>query len=176
MSRIGKSPINFTTDVNVSYKDTLLTISGPKGKLERFIDPLIELKVENNIISLTPKKINNDTKAKWGLYRALVNNMVQGVTSGFSKTLEINGVGYKAKVQGDYLNLSLGFSHEIKIEIPEEIKVSSPKATIVEISSHDKEKLGQFAANIRRLRPPEPYKGKGVKYSDEYIIRKVGKK
>jgi len=121
-------------------------------------------------------KSDKDSRSKWGLYRALINNMVVGVKQGFKKTLEIKGVGYKASVKDGFLNLSLGYSHDIKIEVPDNIAISIIKATTIELSSYDKEMLGLFASNIKKLRMPEPYKGKGVRYLGEFIVRKEGKK
>ena len=176
MSRIGSQPIIIPKGVDVKLENNFIEIKGPKGELKRSLDSDITVeKVEETIIV---NKLS-DTKAskqKWGLFRSLINNMVVGVTEGFSKTLNIEGVGYKAVLQNKFLTLSLGYSHDIKFEIPQSLEVKCPKPTIIELSSYDKESLGQSAAIIRSLRPPEPYKGKGVRYSDEYIIRKEGKK
>ena len=176
MSRIGSQPIIIPKGVDVKFENNIIKIKGPKGELKRSLDNDIAVKkVEETIIvdSLFDTKAS---KQKWGLFRSLVNNMVVGVTEGFSKTLNIEGVGYKAVLQNKFLTLSLGYSHDIKFEIPESLEVKCPKPTIIELSSYDKESLGQSAAIIRSLRPPEPYKGKGIRYSDEYIIRKEGKK
>jgi len=176
MSKIGKQPISIPTGVNVSFTDGILDIKGEKGSLSKKIPSNISIKIEGTevIVALD----NNDTKhdrAMWGTWRALINNMVIGVSDGFSKTLEYKGVGYKAVVEGKAINLSLGFSHDIKFPAPEGIEFSTEKNAIT-ISGIDKELVGQVAAKIRKLRPPEPYKGAGIKYQGEVIRRKEGKK
>ncbi len=176
MSRIGSQPITLPEAVSVAINGQDITVKGPKGELSRVIDGDIAVAQNENQLVFTRKSNSKTAKQKWGLFRSLVNNMVQGVNSGFTKTLEINGVGYKAAVKNKFLTLNLGYSHEIKFEIPATVEVKCPKPTVVELSSFDNEALGQAAAVIRSLRKPEPYKGKGVKYSDEYIFRKEGKK
>ena len=176
MSRVGSKSITIPSDVKVTIADSLVSVDGPKGKLSCNITGAVKVINDNNIINLSISKTDKDTRSLWGLYRSLINNMIVGVKDGFKKTLEINGVGYKANTKDGFLNLSLGFSHDVKIEIPSHVSVNVVKATIIELESHDKELLGLFASNIKKLRLPEPYKGKGVKYLGEYIIRKEGKK
>ncbi len=176
MSRVGSKPIIIPSDVKVSIDNSLVSVQGPKGNLFCTIVGAVNVEFKDNVISLTTTKSDKDTRSRWGLYRSLINNMVTGVKDGFSKTLEINGVGYKASFNNGFLNLSLGFSHDVKIEVPAEITINVPKATTIELSSYDKELLGLFASNIKKLRLPEPYKGKGVRYLGEYIVRKEGKK
>lgn len=173
MSRVGKKPICIPNGVTVEKQDLSLLVKGPKGEQRVTVDTSVVVEIESDLVKVS---VNNNEKAKWGLYRTLISNAVEGVSKGFSKVLEINGVGYKASVKDNFISLSLGLSHEVRIEIPESIEAKPLKATVLEISSFDKEKLGQFAAVIRDLRLPEPYKGKGIKYEDEYIFRKEGKK
>ena len=176
MSRVGSKAIIIPSDVKVAIVDSLVSVEGPKGTLSCSITGAVKVCNDNNTINLTITKSDKDTRSLWGLYRSLINNMVVGVKEGFKKTLVIYGVGYKANTKDGFLNLSLGFSHDVKIEIPSEITVNVIKATTIELESHDKELLGLFASNIKKLRLPEPYKGKGVKYLGEYIVRKEGKK
>lgn len=175
MSRIGKAPIPIPAGVEVKQDGDHITIKGPKGQLERDLHPNITVEVIENEIVCTRPDDSKQNRSLHGLTRALINNMVQGVTQGFSKTLEIDGVGYRAQKNGKVLTLNIGFSHPVEIEDPEgvETKIESPTRVIVE--GIDKESVGQHAANIRAKRPPEPYKGHGIKYSDERIRRKVGK-
>jgi len=176
MSRIGKRPVAIPNGVTAEIKEGTLSVKGPKGTLSIGLSDLIEYKVEDSEIQVNPA---NDTKAArqfWGMQRTLVSNLVEGVTDGFTKVLEINGVGYRAQAKGATLNLQLGFSHDINLSVPEGLEVKTPDQTTVEISGIDKQKVGQFAAEIREWRKPEPYKGKGVKYRGEYIFRKEGKK
>ena len=176
MSRIGMQPINIPQGVTVKLEDFHIMIKGPKGELQRPIDNDVLVEQKDNQIIVSKRSNNKAAVQKWGLFRSLINNMVSGVTEGYSKTLNIEGVGYKASVNNNYLTLNLGYSHEVKYEIPKSVEIKCPKPTIIELSSFDKEELGQSAAIIRSLRGPEPYKGKGIRYSDEYIIRKEGKK
>ena len=176
MSRIGKKAVAIPAGVTATIADGTLTVKGPKGQLSLGLSDLIDYKVEGEEIQVNPA---NDTKAArsfWGMQRTLVSNLVEGVTEGFSKTLEITGVGYRAKAQGKTLNLQLGFSHDVNLPVPEGLEVKTPDQTTVEISGSDKQSVGQFAAEIRRWRKPEPYKGKGIKYRGEYVFRKEGKK
>lgn len=176
MSRIGKKAVAIPAGVTATIAEGTLTVKGPKGQLSMGLSELIDYKVEGEEIQVNPA---NDTKAArsfWGMQRTLVSNLVEGVTEGFSKTLEITGVGYRAKAQGKTLNLQLGFSHDVDLPVPEGLEVKTPDQTTVEISGSDKQSVGQFAAEIRRWRKPEPYKGKGIKYRGEYVFRKEGKK
>ncbi len=175
MSRIGNKPILLPADVTVTVKNHTVDVKGPKGELTFDFNADINVEVVGNEVLV---KRPNDTK--WmktihGTTRALVHNMVEGVSKGFTKTLEINGVGYRAQLQGNKVVLSIGYSHQVELEIPQGLKVETPKATVINISGIDKQLVGQFAAEIREVRKPEPYKGKGIKYSDEHIRRKEGK-
>ncbi len=174
MSRIGKQPIPLPNGVKVEIKDEKVTVKGPKGYLERGFVPLVSLETDGPSVVVKPADDSRQARAFHGLFRTLVNNMVVGVSTGFSKQLELVGVGYKADLQGKTLNLAVGYSHPVNFPLPEgiEAKIDRQKITI---SGIDKEVVGQTAAKIRALRPPEPYKGKGIKYSDEIIRRKAGK-
>jgi large subunit ribosomal protein L6 len=175
MSRIGKKSITIPSGVEVSLKDQEIKVKGPKGELERTIRPEIKVLVENNEIKVSPCKETKKTMAFWGLTRALLNNMVVGVSQGFEKKLQIEGVGYKALMDGQDLVLSLGFSHPVKVKAPQGVTFSVEK-NIVTLSGIDIEKVTQTAASIRKVKPPEPYKGKGIRYFGEIIKKKVGKK
>jgi large subunit ribosomal protein L6 len=175
MSKIGKKPIEIPKDVSVDLTGQHITIKGPRGTLGRDLPPLVSVRVENGIIYVSAKEKRIQSREQWGLSRALVANMVAGVMSGFSKTLEFSGVGYKAQVKGDTLELSLGFTHPIVVKAPTGVAFQADKNTIT-ISGSDKEMIGQIAAEIRKARPPEPYKGSGIKYQGEIIKRKAGKK
>lgn len=176
MSRIGNQPIAIPEGVTVTIDGQKVVVKTQKGELSRVLDSEISAQIVDNQVIVTKRSNSKVAKQKWGLYRTLINNMVLGLTEGFTKTLNIEGVGYRANVQGQFLNLSLGFSHEVKFSIPGSIQAKCPKPTIIELTSYDKEALGEAAAKIRSLRPPEPYKGKGVRYEGEYIVRKEGKK
>lgn len=175
MSRIGKKLIVMPAGVSAKIENNVLTISGPKGSLTQEIDKNIKTNINGQELSFEVIKNTQDSNAKHGLYRALANNMVVGVSEGFKKTLLIAGVGYKASVSGNKLMLSLGFSHPVEIIIPSDIQVACPSVTEIAVSGIDKQKVGQFASNIKDLRPVEPYHGYGVRYSDQVVIRKVGK-
>jgi large subunit ribosomal protein L6 len=176
MSRIGKKPVAIPSGVTVDLNGKDLTAKGPKGTLHMtFVDDVVAT-VENNVISVQPRNSGQKSRSMWGMQRTLADNIVTGVSKGFSRTLEINGVGYRAALRGRELQLQLGFSHEVLYPLPEGIEVQCPEPTKVVISGIDKQKVGHVAAEIREYRKPEPYKGKGVKYSDEYIYRKEGKK
>ena len=175
MSRIGKSPITVPAQVKVDVKGKKISVQGPKGKLDMELPRRTSLKIEGDKIVVSRDGEDAEAKAMHGLGRALINNMVLGVSVGFSKKLEINGVGFKAAVQGNVVNLSLGYSHPINYPIPAQIKVTVEENTKVTIEGPSKQVVGQVASEIRAYYPPEPYKGKGVKYSDEKIIRKEGK-
>ncbi len=175
MSRVGKKPISIPEKVNVSLKDRLITVKGSKGTLSRTIHDDVDLKVEGNVIQVVIQNEDRKSRALQGLTRSLVNNMVTGVSSGFERVLEINGIGYRAEVKGKALILNLGYSNPVNFELPDGVSASVDRNTVIKLSAIDKEKLGQTAASIRKLRPPEPYKGKGIKYAEERIIRKAGK-
>ena len=175
MSRIGKQPITIPAKVKVDVKGSKVFVEGPKGKLDMQIPRRTAFKVEGTNITVTRDGDDAEAKALHGLSRSLLNNMVKGVSEGYMKKLEINGVGFKAAVVGKVVNLSLGYSHPINYDIPEQIKVTVEENTKVTIEGPDKQVVGQVAAEIRAFYPPEPYKGKGVKYSDERIERKEGK-
>ena len=176
MSRIGQSPVNFQENVEVNFENKLLRLKGPKGLLEMQISNSVDVKIGDNSISVENKENTKKGKANWGTTRALINNMVIGVTKGFTKDLEIVGVGYRGAVSGKKLTLNLGLSHVVEIEIPDDIEVKMDGNTKLSISSANKQKLGEFCSVLRSKRPPEPFKGKGIRYVDEYIIRKEGKK
>jgi large subunit ribosomal protein L6 len=174
MSRIGKRPVTVASGIDVSLDGT--TLVAKKGNLEKRLETYgrVDIKIEGNEVIFLRKGDDKQSAAFWGTYRALFNNIIVGLDKGFTKSLEINGVGYRAAVQGKTLNLQLGFSHDINYEIPEGLDIKVDK-NIITISGTDKQQVGQAAAEIRGYRPPEPYKGKGVKYTDEVIIRKAGK-
>ena len=176
MSRVGKMPIAIPAGVTVDIaENNQVTVKGPKGELTRVLPQEMTIKVEDGHVVIERPNDLKKIKAYHGLTRALINNMVIGVTEGFKKTLVINGVGYRASMQGTTLNLALGYSHPVEVETPEGLTIEVPEQTKIVISGISKEKVGQCAAEIRSLRAPEPYKGKGIKYEDEYIRRKVGK-
>jgi large subunit ribosomal protein L6 len=177
MSRIGKKPIALPAGVTASVESGTLTVKGPKGQLAmQLLDDLVKYEIAEGEIRVTPLTDAQRNRAAWGMQRTNVQNLVTGVTEGFTKVLEITGVGYRAAAQGKNLRLQLGYSHDVNYAIPEGIDVKTPDANTVEISGIDKQKVGQVAAEIRRWRKPEPYKGKGIKYRGEYIFRKEGKK
>jgi large subunit ribosomal protein L6 len=175
VSRIGKLPVEIPANTNVSLTDNLLTVKGPKGELKRVLHSKVNVQHKDNQITVTRNDDNKESRSLHGLTRALINNMVEGVTNGFSKKLEIVGVGYKAEMKGKNLLLTIGYSHPIFVAVPDTIQIKTPSPTEIEISGVDKEMVGKIAAKIRSFRKPEPYKGKGIKYSDEYIRRKAGK-
>ncbi|MGE4372706.1 MAG: 50S ribosomal protein L6 [Xanthobacter sp.] len=176
MSKIGKLPVAIPAGVTTKLEGQTVKVKGPKGALEVTIVDEISAKIEGSEIILSMNGETSRHRAMWGLSRTLVANLVDGVTKGFEKKLEITGVGYKAAVQGKNLNLSLGYSHDVIYAIPEGIQITTPKPTEVIVAGMDRQKVGQVAAEIRKFRPPEPYKGKGVKYAGEFIFRKEGKK
>ena len=176
MSRIGQSPVSIKESVEAILENKSLKIRGPKGFLEMEVSNSVDLKIEDENILIENKDNTLKGKANWGTTRALINNMVIGVTTGFTKNLEIVGVGYRGAVSGKKLTLNLGLSHAVEIEIPDDIEVKMDGNTKLAISSVNKQKLGEFCSFIRSKRPPEPFKGKGIRYADEYIIRKEGKK
>ncbi len=176
MSRIGKNAVMVPEGVNFSIDGRVLSVKGKLGELTEEITDLVKVEYKENKVSVKPLNKDRDSVAQWGLVRSLINNMVIGVEEGFTKTLEVNGVGYRAATEGDILQLQLGYSHDIKVAIPKEITVKCAKPTEIIITGANKQIVGQFAAEIRSLRKPEPYKGKGVRYSDEYVRQKEGKK
>jgi large subunit ribosomal protein L6 len=176
MSRIGKKLVAIPSGVTANVGDGQLSVKGPKGTLAMPLADDIKYEVQDGGISVMPANDTKRARAFWGMQRTLVQNLVTGVTDGFSKVLEITGVGYRATAQGKNLKLQLGYSHDVNFAVPEGIEIKTPDQTTVEISGIDKQKVGQVAAEIRRWRKPEPYKGKGIKYRGEYIFRKEGKK
>ncbi|MGV2495739.1 50S ribosomal protein L6 [Pelagerythrobacter aerophilus] len=176
MSRIGKRPVAIPSGVTATIDNGTLTVKGPKGTLSLGLVDEVEYKLEGDEISVQPANDTRRSRDFWGMQRTLVSNLVAGVTEGYTKVLEISGVGYRAQAQGKKLKLQLGYSHDVDLDVPEGLEVKTPDQTTVEISGIDKQAVGQFAAEIRRWRKPEPYKGKGIKYRGEYIFRKEGKK
>jgi large subunit ribosomal protein L6 len=176
MSRIGKKPVSIPSGVTASVDGQHVAVKGPKGELKHVLVDEVIAKLEDGGIEVAPRDDTQAARAMWGMSRTLVANLVTGVTEGFTKKLEITGVGYRAAVQGSNVQLQLGYSHDILFPIPEGIQVQCPKPTEIVITGIDKQKVGQVAAEIRRFRPPEPYKGKGVRYAGEFILRKEGKK
>ncbi|GAK46415.1 50S ribosomal protein L6 [Tepidicaulis marinus] len=176
MSRIGKLPITVPNGVTVNIDGQSVAVKGPKGQLSLTLVDEVSISQGEDGIAVAPRDDSKRARSMWGMQRTLVQNLVDGVAEGFKKNLEITGVGYRAQAQGQKLQLALGFSHDVVYEVPEGIQVATPKPTEIEITGIDKQKVGQVAAEIRGYRPPEPYKGKGVRYSDEYIFRKEGKK
>ncbi len=173
MSRVGKKPISVPDKTKITYENRLITIQGPKGALSRSIHPLVDLAVEDKIVKVIAD--DRSAQALRGLTRSLVANMITGVNDGFERVLEINGIGYRATLKGDCIVFNLGYSHPIDFDLPEGISATVDKNNVIRLTGIDKEKLGRTAASIRGLRPPEPYKGKGIKYAEERIRRKAGK-
>ncbi len=176
MSRIGKKPVPIPSGVTVTLEDGSVTVKGPKGQLEAALVDLVNVSVEGDEVVVKPVNDSKPARSAWGMTRTIIANMIQGVTEGFTKKLEIVGVGYRAALQGRDIKLNLGYSHDVIYKVPEGIEVQIPKPTEIVISGIDKQKVGQVAAEIREWRKPEPYKGKGIRYADEYIFRKEGKK
>ena len=177
MSRIGKKPVALPSGVTASLEGAMLTVKGPKGQLAmQMLDDLVKYEIADEGIHVRPLADSQRSRAARGMQRTLVQNLVTGVTEGFTKVLEITGVGYRAQAQGKNLRLQLGYSHDVNFPVPEGIEVKTPDQNTVEISGIDRQQVGQVAAEIRRWRKPEPYKGKGIKYRGEYIFRKEGKK
>lgn len=179
MSRIGNNPITITEGVTVTHEGTVVMVKGKLGELSQEIDSRISVKIDGNTITLSRESDNKDHRALHGLYRALIANMIEGVVNGYSKKLELRGVGYRAAVSGNALDISTGYSHNIVFEIPTELKVTAEtekgKAPIITVAGSDKQLVGAFAARVRTERKPEPYKGKGIRYVDEYVRKKAGK-
>jgi large subunit ribosomal protein L6 len=176
MSRIGKKAVPVPKGVTANVAGQTVTAKGPKGQLAVELVDTIGVQMTDAGIAVEPRDDSKEARAVWGMSRTLVQNILTGVTTGFEERLEINGVGYRAQAQGKNLNLALGYSHDVVYEVPDGIQVQTPKPTEIVISGIDKQKVGQVAAEIRRWRPPEPYKGKGVKYAGEFVFRKEGKK
>jgi large subunit ribosomal protein L6 len=176
MSRIGKKPVPIPSGVTVSIDGQTVKVKGPKGELQSAFGDLVGLSLADGEVKVEPRDESKEARALWGLSRTLIANMVAGVTTGFTKSLEITGVGYRAAVQGRDLRLNLGYSHDVVYPIPEGVSIVTPKPTEIRVSGIDKQQVGQVAAEIRAWRKPEPYKGKGVRYAGEYIFRKQGKK
>ncbi len=176
MSRVGKNPVAIPSGVTATLNGKLLVVKGKLGELKLNLSDEVETSVADGKVSVKAKSETKRSRAHWGTTRALINNMVKGVSQGYKKTLDINGVGLKAAAQGKKLTLNLGFSHDVLFPVPEGVEVKTPTPTQIEISGADRQRVGQVAANIRSFKGPEPYKGKGIKYSDETILRKEGKK
>jgi large subunit ribosomal protein L6 len=176
MSRVGKKPVSVPSGVTANMAGHTISVKGPKGALSLVVDERVAVTLDKGEIKVDPKDESKEARALWGTTRANLNNIMTGVTKGFERKLEITGVGYRAAVQGKNLQLALGYSHDVLYPIPEGIAIATPKPTEIVVSGIDKKKVGQVAAEIRAYRPPEPYKGKGVKYADEFIFRKEGKK
>lgn len=179
MSRIGKSPITIPDGVTVTIDKSKVTVKGPKGELEQLIDDTISVNIEDNVLTLNRSSEDKEIRSKHGLYRSLIYNMIEGVTKGYTKELELYGVGFRASSQGQQLTLSIGYSHAIVMQLPAEVKLEAAtkkgQPPFVKLESHDKQLIGTVAAKIRSLRKPEPYKGKGIRYKGEEIRRKAGK-
>jgi large subunit ribosomal protein L6 len=175
VSRLGKSPIALPKGVELKVANRILNVKGPKGTLTRALPEGIDIKIDGNLIFVTKDEKIQMPKTTHGLYRALIGNMITGVSKGFEKKLSLVGVGYRATVQGELLDLQLGFSHPTKVKIPKTVQVAVEKSVGITISGIDKHAVGQFAAAVRAKRPPEPYKGKGIRYDDEYVRKKAGK-
>ena len=179
MSRIGNNPINIPEGVTIQFENNIINVKGKLGELSQEINPAITLNVDENTITLLRKNDQKENRSMHGLYRALIYNMIHGVSEGYTKKLELIGVGYRAATNGQKLDFSVGFSHNIVFDIPQEIKVTAEtekgKSPVITLTSHDKQLLGAVASKIRSFRKPEPYKGKGIRYVDEYVRRKAGK-
>lgn len=177
MSRIGKLPIDIPSGVEVTFSNGTVTVKGPKGELKQDVNPLIKIDIADNQITVVPLDETKEARSYHGLYRSLIANMTEGVTNGYQKRLEIQGVGYRAQVQGSKITLNLGFSHPVEYQVPQGItaEIDKDKNNIIIITGIDKQQVGQVAAEIREYRKPEPYKGKGVRYEGEYVRRKAGK-
>lgn len=175
MSRVGKKPVPIPDKIKISYENRVLTVQGEKGKLSRSIHPAVDLKIEDGILNVVTLEEKRTSRALQGMTRSMVANMIQGVDQGFERMLVINGIGYRAEIKGKAIVLNVGFSNPVEFKLPEGVDASIDRNTIIKLTSIDKEKLGLTAAAIRKIRPPEPYKGKGIKYAEERIRRKAGK-
>ena len=176
MSRIGKKPVTIPAGVSANIADGTLTVKGPKGTMTLGLRDEISYTIDGDTVLVKPANATKAARAFWGMQRTLVANLVAGVTEGYTKTLQITGVGYRANAQGKILKLQLGYSHDVNFDVPEGIEIKTPDNTTIHVSGIDKQQVGQVAAEIRRWRKPEPYKGKGIKYAGEFIFRKEGKK
>ncbi len=175
MSRIAKNPIKISKEIECSYNEGIFSAKGKLGQMKIQVNSNFNIKIKEDEIIVIPAKDNNNDP-NWGTTRSIIANVINGITNGFTKTLELNGTGYRASVSGSKLKLELGYSHDINFDIPKDVKIECPKQNLIKLSSIDKDKLGAAAAKIRSFRKPEPFKGKGIKYIDEYIFRKEGKK
>jgi large subunit ribosomal protein L6 len=175
MSRVGKAPIPIPDNTKITYKDRVITVEGEKGTLSRSVHPAVDLKIEDGMIKVSVVKRDRATRALWGLTRSLVANMVTGVNKGFERVLEIHGIGYRAILTGNRIEFNLGYSNAVNFDLPEGVSATINKRNVIKLTGIDKELLGHTAAAIRRFRPPECYKGKGIKYAEEHIRRKAGK-
>jgi large subunit ribosomal protein L6 len=176
MSRIGKKPVELPSGVSATVSGQTVEVKGPKGTRSFTATDDVTITLEGNIVKVTPRGTSKRARQQWGMSRSMVANLVKGVTTGFKRELEINGVGYRAQMQGNVLKLALGYSHDVNFDVPAGVTVTAPKQTEIVVEGIDEQLVGQVAANIREWRGPEPYKGKGIKYKDEYIFRKEGKK
>lgn len=176
MSRIGKKPVELPKGVSASLSGQTVEVKGPKGTRSFTATEDVTIALDGTQVKVTPRGTSKRARAQWGMSRTMVANLVKGVTTGFKKELEINGVGYRAQMQGNVLKLALGYSHEVNFETPKGVTITTPKQTEIIVEGIDEQLVGQVAANIREWRGPEPYKGKGIKYKDEFIFRKEGKK
>ncbi len=176
MSRIGKKPVPLPSGVTASLSGQTLEVKGPKGALSFTATDDVSIAIGDGEVTITPRGSSKRARQQWGMSRTQIENCVKGVTEGFKKELEINGIGYRAQLQGNVLKLQLGYSHDVEFKVPEGVQITVPKNTEIVVEGIDKQLVGQVAANIREWRKPEPYKGKGIKYKDEYIFRKEGKK
>ena len=176
MSRIANNPIKISKEVECTFRDGIFLAKGKLGEMKMHVNSNFSIKINEESIQVVPNDDKSKNNPNWGTTRALVANMVKGVSEGFTKTLELNGTGYRASVSGSKLKLQLGYSHDIDFDIPAEVKIECPKQNLIKLSSYHKEKLGAAAAKIRSFRKPEPFKGKGIKYENEFIFRKEGKK
>ena len=176
MSRIGKKVVDLPSGVSASMSGQTIEVKGPKGTLSFTATDDVTLTIDGETVSVKPRGSSKRARQQWGMSRTMVANLVTGVTEGFKKELELNGIGYRAQMQGNILKLTLGLSHDVNFEVPSDVTVTAPKQTIIIVEGIDSQRVGQIAAEIRAWRKPEPYKGKGIKYKDEYIFRKEGKK
>ena len=176
MSRIGKKPVTLVKGTSASISGQTIEVKGPKGTRSFTASDDVTLTIEGDAVKVTPRGLSKRARAQWGMSRSMIENLVTGVTTGFKKEMEIQGVGYRAAAQGNVLKLSIGYSHEVNFEVPKGVTVATPKPTEIVVEGIDQQLVGQVAANIREWRQPEPYKGKGIRYKDEYIFRKEGKK